>query len=423
MHSDQSADPTKSARFRRSQMESCFGCRVYKSDSEFFFEARGGQLCFSANGKKPKKATQFQSYFNHIVAYTPVVCRIDPAIVDSSLAIHNHAPLNPSLEMSEPAIKERFAPLVVEGEVPLAGLHHKAELGESHYLKKRIICCFPTGEHDNSMLVTNRRIMLYNIEKEKAPCCSTFFCSIFFCAGCKQGKSMATHSVTIADAQYLEGAQLFYMGPTFRLCCCGLWCKKKTYNPRYDLVRTEIHIDGIDFRQKFLGARPSTLTNRMFQIISAVSQAAQIDKIAAERFVEDGLARKFVEQDHSQRFVQMPIPINSIESHRENVGKLQASLDPQHSPSSFFLNHDEHILQVIMSDATNPVVHFTLFWILSFVWKVITTCFFWLCMYEMGQETIKNVLILTNQRLIKFKESTGSKNGDFPRRCAPPSMS
>ena len=304
MHSDQSADPTKSARFRRSQMESCFGCRVYKSDSEFFFEARGGQLCFSANGKKPKKATQFQSYFNHIVAYTPVVCRIDPAIVDSSLAIHNHAPLNPSLEMSEPAIKERFAPLVVEGEVPLAGLHHKSELVEGKGLKKRFFCCFPTEEYDNSMLVTNRRIMLYNIEKEKAPCCLTFFCSIFFCACCKQGKSMATHTVTIADAQYLEGAQLFYMGPTFRLCCCGLWCKKKTYNPRYDLVRTEIHIDGIDFRQKFLGARPSTHTNRMFQIISAVSQAARIDKIAAERFVGDGLARQFVEQDHSQRFVQ-----------------------------------------------------------------------------------------------------------------------
>jgi hypothetical protein len=202
-----------------------------------------------------------------------------------------------------------------------------------------------------------------------------------------------------------------------------MWWKKITYNPRYDLVRTEIHIDGIYFRQKFLYARPSTLTNRMFQIISAVSQAARINRIAAEKFVDDGLARKLLEQDHSQRFVQMPIPITSIESHRENVGKLQPSLDPRDSSSSFFLNHDEHILQVIMSDATNPVIHFTLFWMLSFVWKVITTCFCWLCIYDMGQETIKNVVILTNQRLIKFKESTGSKNGDFPRRCAPPSMS
>ena len=132
----------------------------------------------------------------------------------------------------------------------------------------------------------------------------------------------------------------------------------------------------------------------------------------------------------------------------ESVGKPKASLafntlNPSlghPAPSSFFLNHDEHILQVIMSDATNPIAHlsteqFKLSWknLKRLILKLIAwplTFFFTLLVQlcccqrrDMGKETIKNVLILTNQRLIKFKESTGSKNGDFPRRCAPPSVS
>jgi hypothetical protein len=126
-----------------------------------------------------------------------------------------------------------------------------------------------------------------------------------------------------------------------------------------------------------------------------------------------------------------------------SVGLSPNTLNPSlghPAPSSFFLNHDEHILQVIMSDATNPIAHlsmeqFKLSWknLKRLIFKLISwplTFFFTLLVQlcccqrrDMGKETIKNVLILTNQRLIKFKESTGSKNGDFPRRCAPPSMS
>ena len=293
---DQSADPTKSAKFERSQIEACFGCCVGKSDSEFLFETRGGQLCFSAINKKSKQANQFQSYFNHIVAYTPVVARVDPAYVASSLAIHNLPPLNPSMEMNNPVIKERFAPLVVEGEVPLAGMQYVSELAE----RTQGTCCLPTTEYDGSMLVTNRRIMLYNIDKQKAPCCSTLFCCC-----CKQGKTLATHTITIADAQYIEGAQLFYLGQTFRLCCCGMWCQKPVYDPHYHLSRAEIIIDGIDFRQEFFYmAMDTPITNRVFQVISAVSQAARVDKVAAENFLQDGAIRDFGEEDRSKRIQQ-----------------------------------------------------------------------------------------------------------------------
>jgi hypothetical protein len=268
----------------------CFGCCVGKSDSEFLFDTRGGKLSFSALNKKLKQANQFQSYFNHLVAYTPVVARVDPAYVASSLAIHNLPPLNPNAEMSNPLIKERFGPLVVEGEVPLAGLQYSSELVTKE--KGQCVCCLPTTEYDGSMLVTNRRIMLYNVEKQKAPCCSTLFCCC-----CKEGKTLATHSITITDAQYIEGAQLFYLGQTFRLCCCGMWCQKPVYDPHYELSRAEVIIDGVDFHQKFFYMGMDTpITNRTFQVISAVSQAARIDKVAAENFVEEGLAQRFAQK-------------------------------------------------------------------------------------------------------------------------------
>jgi hypothetical protein len=103
-------------------------------------------------------------------------------------------------------------------------------------------------------------------------------------------------------------------------------------------------------------------------------------------------------------------------SHQENVGKLQASLAPKRTPSNLFLNHDEQILQVLSVDAANPVVHFTPFWIISFVFKLIASCCCWLFCWKKGGEVVKNVIVLTNQRLIKFKEGSGSENGDFPKR-------
>jgi hypothetical protein len=200
------------------------------------------------------------------------------------------------MEMNNPVIKERFAPLVVEGEVPLAGMQYVSELAE----RTKGTCCLPTTEYDGSMLVTNRRIMLYNIDKQKAPCCSTLFCCC-----CKQGKTLATHTITIADAQYIEGAQLFYLGQTFRLCCCGMWCKKPVYDPHYHLSRAEIIIDGIDFRQEFFYmAMDTPITNRVFQVISAVSQAARVDKVAAENLLQDGAIRDFGEEDRSKRIHQ-----------------------------------------------------------------------------------------------------------------------
>ena len=104
-------------------------------------------------------------------------------------------------------------------------------------------------------------------------------------------------------------------------------------------------------------------------------------------------------------------------SHAENVAKLQAVLAPNsRAPNSLFLNHDEQILKVISCDGSNPSVHFTPFWIIKFFFKLIRTCCCWLFFWNRGTEKIKNVLVLTNQRLIKFKESTGSANGDFPKR-------
>jgi hypothetical protein len=106
-------------------------------------------------------------------------------------------------------------------------------------------------------------------------------------------------------------------------------------------------------------------------------------------------------------------------SHAENVARLQAVLGSnQRTVSNLFLNHDEQILSVVTADGSNPVVHFTLFWIIRFVFKLIMTCCCHLFFWNRGHESVKIVLVLTNQRLIKFKESQGSKNGDFPKRCA-----
>lgn len=107
-------------------------------------------------------------------------------------------------------------------------------------------------------------------------------------------------------------------------------------------------------------------------------------------------------------------------AHAENVAVLQAALAPNsRSASNLFLNHDEQILKVVSCDGSNPAVHFTPFWILKFIFKLFRTCCCWLFFWNRGTEKIKNVLVLTNQRLIKFKESTGSQNGDFPKRCTP----
>ena len=107
-------------------------------------------------------------------------------------------------------------------------------------------------------------------------------------------------------------------------------------------------------------------------------------------------------------------------SHAENVARLQASLAPNsRSISSLYLNHDEQILKVISCDGSNPSVHFTPFWFIRFFLRLIRTCCCWLYFWNRGVERIKNVLVLTNQRLIKFKESTGSENGDFPKRWRP----
>ncbi len=104
-------------------------------------------------------------------------------------------------------------------------------------------------------------------------------------------------------------------------------------------------------------------------------------------------------------------------SHAENVAKLQAVLAPNsRAAGSLFLNQDERIVKVLSCDGNNPTVHFTPFWFIKFFCKLIRTCCFWLFFWNRGTEKIKSVLVLTNQRLIKFKESTGSENGDFPKR-------
>jgi hypothetical protein len=280
-------DPTKFAKYERTQIEGCFGCCVGKSDSEFLFETRGGQLSFSALNKKQKKSDEFLNFFNHLVAYTPAVASVDPAYIAASLACHSLPPLNPALEMSNPAIKERFGPLVIEGEIPLAGLSYDSSV--SIVENKGGSCCNQSEQHDYAMLATNRRIMLYNIVKHKAACCCTLFC---FC--CDSGKTQAVHTVTIADAQYIEGAQLFFSGEQFDLCCCGICCKQPYWSPFFGMPRGEIFIEGVNFHQNFIGmGMDSPVANRTFQVISALSQAARVDKVSAENFVEQGLVQHY----------------------------------------------------------------------------------------------------------------------------------
>ena len=280
-------DPTKFAKYERTQIEGCFGCCIGKSDSEFLFETRGGQLCFSALNKKQKKSEEFLKYFNHLVAYTPTVASVDPSYIAASLACHGLPPLNPALEMSNPAINERFAPLVVEGEIALAGLTFDSSV--SIVENKGGSCCNASEQHDYAMLATNRRIMLYNIDKQKPDCCCTLFC----CCTSK-GKTQAVHTITIADAQYIEGAQLFYSGMQFDLCCCGVCCQRPYWGPFFGMPRGEIFIDGVNFHQEFISMGMDTpVTNRMFQVISALSQAARVDKVSAENFVEQGLVQHY----------------------------------------------------------------------------------------------------------------------------------
>jgi hypothetical protein len=103
-------------------------------------------------------------------------------------------------------------------------------------------------------------------------------------------------------------------------------------------------------------------------------------------------------------------------SHEQNVAKVRASLSRNsRTESSLFLNHDEEILQVVTCDGSNPRVQLTMLWI----FKLIRTCCCWFFLdWNQATERVTSVLVLTNQRLIKFKESQGSLNGDFPKRCA-----
>ena len=150
-------------------------------------------------------------------------------------------------------------------------------------------CCNASEQHDYAMLATNRRIMLYNIDKQKPDCCCTLFC----CCTSK-GKTQAVHTITIADAQYIEGAQLFYSGMQFDLCCCGVCCQRPYWGPFFGMPRGEIFIDGVNFHQEFISMGMDTpVTNRMFQVISALSQAARVDKVSAENFVEQGLVQHY----------------------------------------------------------------------------------------------------------------------------------
>lgn len=238
--------------------------------------------------KKEKKANEFLKYFNHLVAYTPTVASVDPSYISASLACHGLAPLNPALEMSNPAIKERFAPLVVEGEIPLAGLTFDSSIAIVQN-QGGASCCNGSEQHDYAMLATNRRIMLYNIVKHKPGCCCTLFC----CCS-EKGKTQAVHTITIADAQYIEGAQLFYSGEQFDLCCCGVCCRQPYWGLKFGMPRGEIFIDGVNFHQRFISMGMDTpVANRAFQVISALSQAARVDKVSAENFVEQGLVQHY----------------------------------------------------------------------------------------------------------------------------------
>lgn len=105
-------------------------------------------------------------------------------------------------------------------------------------------------------------------------------------------------------------------------------------------------------------------------------------------------------------------------SHQQNLAQVRASLSPNaRTDSSLFLNHDEEILQVVNCDGNNPRAQ-GIFNIV-FIFNLVKTCCCWLCIdWNRATEHVTNVLVLTNQRLIKFKESKGSLNGDFPKRWA-----
>lgn len=296
------ADPTKCAKFERTQIEGCFGCCVGRSDSEFVFQSEGGKLCFRALNKKEKQAEEFQKYFNHIVMYTPTTCSVDPAYVATSLAFNNLAPLNPSGEMLVDAIRERFGPLLKEGEIPLAGVSFDVSVskssglgsvakytkvinlpGESNSGKK-----YTSAQHDHSLLVTNHRFMLYNISKHKPDCWCTLFCPFS-----DRGKTRAVHSVSIVDAQFIDGSQLFYSGWNFVLCCCDMFCKWRYLSPKFDFARGELLIDGVDFHQTFIAMKmDNPVLNRAYQVVSAVGQAARLQFLNAEKLAEDLQAQR-----------------------------------------------------------------------------------------------------------------------------------
>jgi hypothetical protein len=286
------ADPTKFAKFERTQIEGCFGCCIGRSNSEFVFQSRGGALCFRALNRKEKQAEEFQKYFNHLVMYTPSVCSVDPAYVATSLASNNLAPLNPAGEMSVDAIKERFGPLLKVGEIPLAGVSFDVSVSNSSGLGSvakytKLINVpgegnsgktYTSAQHDHALLVTNHRVMLYNISKHKPDCWFTLCCPFS-----DRGKTRAVHSVTIVDAQFIDGNQLFYSGWNFYLCCCGICCKQRYLSPKFDFPRGELLIDGVNFHQIFIGMKmDNPVTNRAFQVVSAVSQAARLQKLGMQ---------------------------------------------------------------------------------------------------------------------------------------------
>jgi len=63
------------------------------------------------------------------------------------------------------------------------------------------------------------------------------------------------------------------------------------------LQRCKIKVDGVNFAQTFLMMMMDTpIANRAFQVISALSQAARVDKVQAENFVEQGLVQRYSER-------------------------------------------------------------------------------------------------------------------------------
>jgi hypothetical protein len=104
--------------------------------------------------------------------------------------------------------------------------------------------------------------------------------------------------------------------------------------------------------------------------------------------------------------------------YEQNLAQVRASLSPNaRTDSSLFLNHDEEILQVVNCDGNNPRAAAQGIFNIVFIFNLVKTCCCWLCVdWNRATEHVTNVLVLTNQRLIKFKESKGSLNGDFPKR-------